>query len=64
MCGDIGGPTSQSYRNPAKTHVFTDSCSEPTIRRIRNNADIALPYEIDHLLYSTSGKENNLIGNT
>jgi hypothetical protein len=28
-CGGLAGPTGRSYRNPAKTHVFTDSCSEP-----------------------------------
>src|SRR5260370_5480632 len=28
-CGGLAGPTGRFYRNPAKTHVFTDSCSEP-----------------------------------
>src|ERR1035437_7877395 len=28
-CGGMGGPNSLSDRNPAKTHVFTNSCSEP-----------------------------------
>src|SRR5713101_953664 len=30
-CGGLAGPTGRFYRNPAKTHVFTDSCSEPKI---------------------------------
>src|SRR5258705_1907898 len=28
-CGGLAGPIGRFYRNPAKTHVFTDSCSEP-----------------------------------
>src|SRR6266851_4990986 len=31
-CGGLAGPTGRFYRNPAKTHVFTDSCSEPFFR--------------------------------
>src|ERR1019366_351017 len=36
-CGGMGGPNSLSDRNPAKTHVFTNSCSEPYFYRV--NAD-------------------------
>jgi hypothetical protein len=31
-CGGLAGPIGRFYRNPAKTHVFTDSCSEPLNR--------------------------------
>ena len=30
-CGGLAGPIGRFYRNPAKTHVFTDSCSEPKV---------------------------------
>src|SRR5580700_4357443 len=30
-CGGLAGPIGRFYRNPAKTHVFTDSCSEPEL---------------------------------
>jgi hypothetical protein len=33
----MGGPTSLSDRNQAKTHVFTDSCSESKVLTVMPN---------------------------
>jgi hypothetical protein len=39
----MGGPNSLSDRNPAKTHVFTNSCSEPYFLPLPHGHALFLP---------------------
>jgi hypothetical protein len=45
-CGGLAGPTGRSYRNPAKTHVFTDSCSEPKFEGDRHKSGPAISLKV------------------
>src|SRR5580700_4918782 len=51
-CGGLAGPIGRFYRNPAKTHVFTDSCSEPSFQTtlVQIRISICERKEAEHLL--------------
>lgn len=65
----MGGPTSQPDKNPAKTHVFTDSCSEPYFYvdwdRLSDSVMARFGFPREHTLEADSGRSrDSLISKT
>jgi hypothetical protein len=55
-CGGLAGPIGRFYRNPAKTHVFTDSCSEPNLGIMSRDGEQQYPTAVSLILVDARGE--------